>query len=56
MDRIIEEIAREHLDLETLRTQGRDCLDFHELSVWELRRALAAAYEAGAASRSHRAA
>ena len=52
MDRIVEEIAREHLDLETLETRNRDCLDFHEVAVWEIKRALAAAYEAGAAHRS----
>ena len=40
-------IAREILDLETLETRSMDSLDFHELSVWEIREALEAAYNAG---------
>lgn len=56
MEQALEKIASEHLDLETLATRGRDSLDFHELAVWEIRRALAAAYEAGAASRVRHAA
>lgn len=43
----ISTIAREVLDLETLETRKRDSLDFHELSVWQIREALEAAYEAG---------
>jgi hypothetical protein len=43
----IERIAREILDLETLETRNMDGLDFHELAVWEIRRALEAAYAAG---------
>lgn len=56
LEPVLEKIATEHLDLETLATRGRDSLDFHDLAVWEIRRALAAAYEAGAASRGRRAA
>jgi hypothetical protein len=40
-------IAKEILDLETLETRNMDRLDFHELSVWEIRDALEAAYNAG---------
>ncbi len=40
-------IAKEILDLETLETRNRDSLDFHELSVWEIRDALVAAYTEG---------
>lgn len=31
-----------------LTTRSADCLDFHETAVWQLRKALAAAYRAGA--------
>jgi hypothetical protein len=43
-------IAKEILDLETLETRNMDSLDFHELSVWEIRNALEAAYNAGRAA------
>lgn len=47
MSAAIEKIAREILDLETLETRKMDSLDFHDLAVWEIRKALEAAYEAG---------
>jgi len=47
VDQILEEIARAKLDIPTLRARKSDSLDFHEVSVWGLKRALAAAYEAG---------
>ena len=34
-----------------LQVRGSDSLDFHEVSVWALREALVAAYQAGAASK-----
>ena len=40
-------IARKHLNLETLETRNGDSADFHELAVWDIKAALAAAYEAG---------
>jgi hypothetical protein len=40
-------IAKEILNLETLETRRMDSLDFHELSVWEIREALEAAYNVG---------
>ena len=40
-------IARVHLHLETLETRSSDSLDFHDLSVWDLRAALDAAHAAG---------
>ncbi|QDP54839.1 MAG: hypothetical protein Unbinned3891contig1000_37 [Prokaryotic dsDNA virus sp.] len=43
----LEDIANKELDLETLETRKMDSLDFHELSVWEIKKALEAAYEAG---------
>jgi uncharacterized protein DUF6900 len=42
------EVAQKKLGLNTLETQDSDRLDFHELSVWQLKEALEAAYEAGA--------
>ena len=47
MDATIQKIAREILDLETLETRNSDSLDFHDMAVWEIRKALEAAYEAG---------
>jgi len=47
LDRVLETIAQEKLDIPTLQRRKRDCLDFHEVSVWGLKRALRAAYEAG---------
>ncbi|MEX0654860.1 MAG: hypothetical protein WD534_12615 [Phycisphaeraceae bacterium] len=46
----IERIARDVLNVATLETRGRDHLDFHDLSVWQLRQALEQAYEAGRAA------
>jgi len=46
----IARIAREHLDIETLKTRSSDSLDFHECAVWCIRAALNAAFEAGAAA------
>ena len=47
MNATIEKIAKEILDLETLETRRMDSLDFHDLAVWEIRKALEAAYNAG---------
>jgi hypothetical protein len=43
----IQAIATSILHLETLEERRRDSLDFHELSIWSIRDALDAAYEAG---------
>lgn len=43
----IQRIAREELGLETLDARHSDRLDFHELAVWQIRKALMRAYEAG---------
>ena len=40
-------IAKEHLDIETLATRMSDSLDFHDVSVWDVKAALEAAYQAG---------
>ena len=45
--KVIEQIALDHLFIETLETQHRDRLDFHDVSVWAVKSALEAAYAAG---------
>jgi len=50
LDDLLAEIAAKHLGVETLAEQHLDSLDFHEVPVWDLRAALAAAYEAGHAA------
>lgn len=44
---LIEQIAQKHLCIDTLKTRNGDSLDFHEVSVWGLKAALQAAFEAG---------
>ena len=46
-DQALSEIATQILDLETLDTRKSDRLDFHELAVWQIKKALEAAYVAG---------
>lgn len=46
-DAAISEIAQHVLGVSTLRTRKSDSLDFSEHAVWNLRDALAAAYDAG---------
>lgn len=46
-NKTIENLAKEYLNIETLETKGSDYEDFHEVSVWSLKAALEAAYEAG---------
>lgn len=47
LDQILEHIAQEKLRIPTLQERRSDGLDFHEVSVWTLKRALQAAYDAG---------
>ena len=44
---IFEQIALDHLFIETLETRNSDALDFHEVSVWAVKSALQAAFDAG---------
>lgn len=46
-NQLFEEIAKEHLNTETLETRNSDSLDFHDVSVWGITAALEAAYQAG---------
>lgn len=43
----LTEIANEHLSIETLDERKSDSLDFHDVSVWGVKAALEAAFEAG---------
>lgn len=45
---LFEQIAKEHLHMDTLETRNADSLDFKEVSVWGVKAALTAAFEAGA--------
>ncbi|NOT70903.1 MAG: hypothetical protein HOP09_06330 [Hyphomicrobium sp.] len=47
LDILFETIAREVLNVPTLATRGRDALDFHDVGVVSLKRALKRAYTAG---------
>ena len=47
IDQLLTEIAKKHLNLETLKTRNSDSLDFHDVAVWSLKDALQEAYEAG---------
>jgi len=44
---LFERIARKRTDIRTLRTRGRDSLDFHDVSVWALLDMMQSAYNAG---------
>ena len=47
LDHQLEQIALNHLFIETLETRHSDQRDFHEVSVWAVKSALMAAYQAG---------
>ncbi|NBU44344.1 hypothetical protein B9Z47_11425 [Limnohabitans sp. 2KL-1] len=47
LEQLLDQIAKQHLFIETLETQHSDRLDFHDVSVWGIKAALEAAYEAG---------
>jgi hypothetical protein len=48
LNKLLKQIAKEHLFIETLEAQHSDRLDFHDVSVWAVKSALEAAYAAGA--------
>jgi hypothetical protein len=50
LDQRLAQIAQEHLSIETLETRKHDRLDFHDVSVWGVKSALMAAYQAGLAA------
>ena len=43
IDQVSEAIAQKILKIPTLETRHSDSLDFHEVSVWEVKKALKAA-------------
>ena len=48
---LLLEIATKHFhSIETLETRNSDRLDFHDVAVWAIRDALAAAFAAGQAA------
>lgn len=49
---VLERIARQSLNIETLTTRGSDSLDFHDVAVWGLKEALEAAFQAGLSAAS----
>jgi len=50
LDALLTQIAQEHLFIDTLETRNSDSLDFHDVSVWGVKEALIAAYQAGLAA------
>ena len=50
LDKLLAQIALDHLFIETLVTRNSDSLDFHDVSVWGVKSALMAAYQAGLAA------
>ena len=50
LDQLLAQIALDHLFIETLATRNSDRLDFHDVSVWGVKSALMAAYQAGLAA------
>ena len=50
LDKLLAQIALDHLFIETLATRNSDSLDFHDVSVWGVKSALMAAYQAGLAA------
>ena len=46
-DQQLLQIATDHLFIETLETRNSDRLDFHDVSVWAVKAALQAAFQAG---------
>ena len=49
IEKKLEAIAKEELFIETLETRNSDGLDFHEVSVWGIKKALERAFELGRA-------
>ena len=47
LEHLLNQIAAEHLHIDTLATRNSDRLDFHDVSVWGVKSALQAAFDAG---------
>jgi len=46
-DRLIEQIAKKNINVETLKTRNSDSLDFYNVAVWSIKKALEEAFIAG---------
>jgi len=46
-DELFTKIAHEYLNIETLEERKADSLDFYNVGIWDIKAALAAAFEAG---------
>ena len=51
LDELLTDIAKKHLNIETLETRNSDSLDFHDVAVWCIKDALKSSYEAGLQSK-----
>ena len=49
LNKMLAQIAKKHLFIQTLETQHSDRQDFHDVAVWCIKSALEAAYAAGIA-------
>lgn len=47
-----EAVTQEFLGINTLKTQNSDVLDFHNVAVWSIDKALEAAFHAGMNAKS----
>ncbi len=47
LEQLFQRIALDHMFIDTLETRHSDRLDFHEVSVWAVKSALQAAFDAG---------
>jgi hypothetical protein len=47
LNKLFQQIALEHLFIETLESRNMDSLDFHDVSVRSIKCALQAAFDAG---------
>lgn len=47
LNKLFQQIALEHLFIETLDSRNMDSLDFHDVSVRGIKNALQAAFDAG---------
>lgn len=54
-EKLLTRIAKEELDIDTLEHRNLDALDFYDLGVGSIRRALEAAFKAGMAAEAARA-
>ncbi len=51
---LFDKIVQEHLNIETLQSRNSDELDFHDCSVWGIKSALQAAFDAGRIQRQQK--